>query len=675
MSGAGGYAACGDAGSMRRRMKSKGAAHEVLRNGSGRLSAKGTAHRAGALSVALALTLTVHVPQARALELFGLCLFGDCRNAVEAPDLIDPKPYDVTLTVEGADADVEAAVKAGSALWGGRNAPAAGSAGLLSRARADYRRIQAALYDEARYGGTISIRADGREVADLPAGHDFADGTVFTVSVRPGPVYTFAALAIDNLPPRSDDPRDRVDAPSTAGFATGSPARAGAVRQAGQLAVEGWRQQGHATARIAEREAVANHPNRTLRVRLVVDPGPRASYGAVTVEGTDRMIPSFVARQTGLLPGDEYDPDDVERARERLRRLGVFNAATVKPAETVGDDGTLPVAVTVEERKLRRIGAGATYSTLDGFGAEAFWLHRNLWGRAERLRIEGGVSGVDGSFDAGNYDYRLGATLGLPGRFTPDTDITLSALADREVLDSYTRTGAETSVGVVHYQSDRLTWSGSLFVDYAEFEDAMGKRRLGLVGGSAGLEYDARNDPLDSTAGFFASASATPFYEWEFGNPAVQFDGEVRAYQALGDGGRTVLAGRVTAGSIIGPAPALLPPDRLYFAGGGTSVRGFAYRSIGGADSTTTGGKSLIEASAEIRQGVTDTISVVGFIDAAMVGTDSLPAFDRTPRAGAGLGLRYKTGLGPLRLDAATPLNPRPGDGRFAIYAGIGQAF
>ena len=126
---------------------------------------------------------------------------------------------------------------------------------------------------------------------------------------------------------------------------------------------------------------------------------------------------------------------------------------------------------------------------------------------------------------------------------------------------------------------------------------------------------------------------------------------------------------------IIGPAPAFLPPDRLYFAGGGTSVRGFAYRSIGGADSTTTGGKSLIEASAEIRQGVTDTISVVGFIDAAMVGTDSLPAFDRTPLAGAGLGLRYKTGLGPLRLDAATPLNPRPGDGRFAIYAGIGQAF
>jgi len=660
---------------MRRRTRSKGAAHEVLRKGSGRLSAGRAACRAGALTLALALALTARMPEAHALELLGLCLLGDCSNAVEAPDLIDPKSYDVTLNIEGADADIEAAVMGGSALWGGRNAPAAGSAGLLSRARADYRRIQAALYDEARYGSTISIRADGREVADLPAGHGFTDGTLFTVSVRPGPAYTFAALAIDNLPPPSADPRDRVDPPSSAGFQTGNPARAGAVRRAGQLAVEGWRQQGHATARIADREVVANHPSRTLRVRLVIEPGPRASYGAVTVEGTDRMVPSFVARQTGLLPGAEYDPDDVKRANERLRRLGVFNAVTVRPADEVSADGTLPVAVTVEERKLRRIGAGATYSTLDGFGAEAFWMHRNLWGRAERLRIEGGVSGVDGTLDAGNYDYRLGATLGLPGRFTPDTDITLSALADREVLDSYTRTGAETSVGIVHYQSDRLTWSGSVFVDYAEFTDAMGTRRLGLVGGSAGLEYDARNDPLDATAGFFASASATPFYEWEFGNPAVQLDGEVRAYQALGEDERTVLAGRVTTGSIIGPAPAFLPPDRLYFAGGGTSVRGFAYRSIGGADSTTTGGKSLIEASAEIRQAVTETISVVGFIDAAMVGTDSLPAFDRAPRAGAGLGVRYKTGLGPLRLDAATPLNPRTGDSRFAVYAGIGQAF
>ncbi|MBO6640562.1 MAG: outer membrane protein assembly factor [Roseitalea sp.] len=660
---------------MRRRTKSKGAAHEVLRKGSGQLSAGRAACRAGALALAFALAWTARTPDAHALELFGLCLFGDCRDAVEAPDLIDPKPYGVALTVEGADADMEAAVKAGSSLWGGRNAPAAGSAGLLSRARADYRRIQASLYDEARYGGTISIRADGREVADLPAGHDFADGTVFAISVRPGPVYTFGALAIDNLPPPSVDPGDRVDAPSTVGFQTGSFARAGAVRQAGQLAVKGWRQQGHAIARITEREVVANHPSRTLRVRLVIDPGPRANYGAVTVEGTDRMIPSFVARQTGLLPGAEYDPDDVERANERLRRLGVFNAATVRPAQTVGGDGTLPVAVTVEERKLRRIGAGATYSTLDGFGAEAFWLHRNLWGRAERLRIEAGISGLDGSLDAGNYDYRLGATLGLPGRFTPDTDVTLGVLAEREVLDTYTRTGAETSIGMVHYQSNRLTWSGDLFVDYAEFTDAMGTRRLGLVGGSAGVEYDARNDPLDATAGFLASATVTPFYEWEFGNPAVQLDGELRAYQALGERERTVLAGRLTAGSIVGPAPAFLPPDRLYFAGGGTSVRGFAYRSIGGADSTTTGGKSLIEASAEIRQAVTDTISIVGFVDAAMVGTDSLPAFDRAPRAGAGLGVRYKTGLGPLRLDAATPLNPRPGDGWFAIYAGIGQAF
>lgn len=623
---------------------------------------------------ALGLTVPAVAP-AHAFQLFGICIFGDCPddNGLDS-ELIDPKPYAVDLVVVGGDTDVENAVKQASALWSGRNEPAAGSAGLLARAQSDYQRILAALYNDARYGGDISIIADGRQVNEIRPGYNFADGTQFSIRVAPVGQFAFGGLSVEATPPPSSR-ADAVDSFADIGFVTGEPARANVINLAGAVTVEGWRQQGYAKAELVDRNAVANHANDTLRVDLRVDPGRRAVYGPVTVDGARRMNPDFIAHQTGIEPGREFDPDDLERAYERLQRLGVFSVANVKEGDAIAADGTLPITVVVEEQKLRRIGAGVSYSTVDGFGSNAYWLHRNLFGRAERLRFEAGVSGVSSSLDLDTYDYRLGATLGLPGRFTPDTDFEFSALANREVLDSYTRTGGNVAVGVKHYASPRLTYNGSLFADYAEFDDAFGTRRFGLLGVSAGLTYDQRNDKLDPRSGYLLDVSATPFYEWEFGNPGVRFDGEVRAYQAFGAHHGTVLAGRVKAGSIIGPDAAFLPPDRLFFAGGGSSVRGYAYRSIGADGSMDLGGKSLLEASAEIRQQVRGPLSVVGFVDAAWVGQDAVVDFDGDPFVGVGLGVRYNTGLGPIRADLAFPLNRRPEDGTFALYAGIGQAF
>ncbi len=636
------------------------------------------AHRLGSLAarrVGLALAvMLLSVPSAQAFQLFGLCLIGNCEPDTAETQLIDPKPYRVDFELVGGDEALADTVRGASALWSGRNEPAAGSAGLLSRAKADYRRMLAALYNEARYGGEISIRADGRQVVDLPLGHEFADGTLFVIRVEPSGPFAFGDVAIANRAPPTDDPRDQVEDPAEIGFVSGAPARAGVVRQAESLAIEAWRQQGHPLAEGTPRRITANHPQGLLHARLGVEPGPHAVFGNVTVDGTERMIPSFVARQTGLIAGTEYDPDDIDRARRRLQRLGVFSTAAIREGEAVGSDGSLPVSIMVQERPLRRIGAGASFSTIDGFGASAFWLHRNLWGRAERLRIEGGVSDVR-DFNASDYNYRFGATLGLPGRFTPDTDITLRTIAEREVLDSYTRTGLTASVGATHYFSDTLTFDGGLLGSYAEFDDANGTRRLGIVGVELGATLDTRDEPLDATRGYLASARVTPFYEWVRGNPAVQMDLEGRAYRAFGEDERTVVAGRVKLGSLVGPSAVDLPPDRLYFTGGGSSVRGYRHRSIGAEGDTETGGKSLIEGSLELRQAITETIGVVGFADAALVGTGSVPDFGQAPLVGAGLGVRYQTGLGPLRLDVATPLNPRSGDPVIAIYAGIGEAF
>ena len=629
----------------------------------------------------VALAIGLSPTPAAAFELFGLCLLGNCEEAVD-PDIIDPLRFEAELVFEGGEeADVaRRAVERASALLQRDDEPAPGASGLIAIARGDYRRILAALYGVAHYGPTISILVGGEEASELPADRALPEGTLVTIRVEPGPRFVFGRAEILDRAPPSTERGDAVDPPESMGFAPGEFADAGAVRGAGRLAVEAWREQGHAKARIERRDVVADHPERTLDAVLDVDPGPRAAYGEVTVRGTQRMIPSFVRVQTGLRPGEEYDPDDLERARERLARLRVFRTIRLIEDEQIGPDGLLPIEVLVDERKLRRIGIGVTASNVDGLGAETFFLHRNLFGRAERLRLEASVGGVgtDGT-DVRDFDYAAGASLVLPGRLTPDTDLTFDARAQREVLEAYTETSLDVSAGLRHIflYDPELTGRLALAFSRSRFEDDLGTRDFAALGLVGGLTFDSRDDELDATEGVYADAEIEPFYEFEFGKAAFRAGTEARAYLGLGEDDVFVLAGRVKAGTILGADVATTAPDRLFFAGGGGSVRGYAFRNIGlrQASGRVTGGLSLLEGSLEARgRKVFGNFGAAVFADFGTVSDEPYPDFGDI-KVGLGAGVRYHTGLGPLRLDLAVPLDPEEGDPSVGIYVGLGQAF
>ena len=104
-------------------------------------------------------------------------------------------------------------------------------------------------------------------------------------------------------------------------------------------------------------------------------------------------------------------------------------------------------------------------------------------------------------------------------------------------------------------------------------------------------------------------------------------------------------------------------------------MRGYAYQGIGPRrDDKPTGGLSLLEGSAELRFQVNDRFGIVPFVDAGTVSEKEFPDFADL-KVGAGVGIRYLTPFGPLRVDAAVPLNKEPHDPDFGIYAGVGQAF
>ncbi len=631
-------------------------------------------------SMILCLTMLVVQPISRAyaLDIFGYCLSGDCKASNQDTDVIDPKIYQVDLNLQnGTTEEVELAIKSASELWRGREKAVAGSAGLLARAKGDYRRLLAGLYNEGYYGGEISILVNGVQASAMKPGIEFPQASTVTISIDTGNLYRFGTFDIFNRAPDPQGGEDVVEKPDTLKVTSGDIAKAKSVGLAGRLAVEEWRQQGYPHAKIGGQSVKAQHDKNILNVNLSIDPGEKADYGVTSVSGTERMDEAFVAYMTGLKTGQEYDPDDIEDAKQRLDKLDVFAVRKVETGAETDQDGKVPINVEVREKKLRRIGLGATVSSTDGAGLSAFWLNRNLFGRAERLRLDGEISGLGSSSSVDELDFNLSATFTKPGVFTPNTDSVTKIFAEREFNSSFEgETGGFSSV-LTHQLSRKINIAGGGFYEYSRFKDAFGTRNFSTLGAIGEIAYDGRDSKVDPSKDALAKIEVKPFYEFENGNAGVRVDAELRAYQTLDNNGKTVLAARIKVGSVFGPPRDQVPTNFLYLSGGGGSIRGFGFNNVGIVEGSgdVSGGRSRLETSVEVRHKFTDTIGGVAFVDGGIVGKDPIIDFLQDFRVSVGVGARYYTSLGPIRLDIAVPINPKAGDPDFGIFAGIGQAF
>lgn len=626
--------------------------------------------------IALVLAATMLAGPAQGFELFGIQFFGSGNDDAEAV-IADPRTYTITFET-GAEGQVDDVLRGASNLWGDREQPASGVAGLLAKARGDYARLTGALYNLGYYGGAISILVNGREASAIPPDAALPDPVAITVTVNPGPQFIFGNLRVDNRAPGPVLPQDEVEPPEDIGFVPGGVARATIVAQAEQRLVEAWRQLGYPKAEIASREVVADHPSRTLDVTIAVNPGRYAAIGPIGVQGAQRMNPDFIVRQTGLVQGAEYDPDDIDLARERLTRLGVFRSLRIESADQVPASGLLPYQIIVQEQALRRFGVGASLATIDGLGVEGYWLHRNLFGEAERVRLDARVAGIGFPVATEEFDYMFGGTFTKPGIYTPDTDLVASIAAERSVLPLYTENAIRGRIGIEQLFTDTISGGVGLQFRHSYFEDdeTFGNRNFTTAGLYGRGVFDNRDSDLDPTEGFYVEGTIDPLYEFEYENSIVRATLEGRTYFGFGEDDNIILAARVRAGALAGPSLSEIPPDLLFFAGGGGSVRGYAYRSIGVDDGSgnITGGRYLLEASLEARMRFNDQFGGVAFVDGGYVAADTFPDLEEL-KLGAGIGIRYYTALGPLRLDLAVPLNKSDNDPDYALYVGIGQSF
>ena len=593
-----------------------------------------------------------------------------------APDTL---PYKVEIAPTG-DSKLDAALAAVSQLVALQDQAPTSPGGVLGRALGDREQLQQALQSEGYWGGVASIMVAGLPVADpaLPARLEAAPErpVPIRIAVEPGQPYHVGSMAIRAETPAGQPAVDAILA-KPLGVAPGDVARAAPVLAAESTLKE----------RLPGGRPSAGHGGGAGTLWTMAPgpwrspggwrPGPAATFAPPEIEGAVQVRPEFLRRQLGRLTGEPYSPDRLERARRELMALGPFGSVRARAAERLDAEGRLPTTFTVAERARHAIGGTLAYETNYGPSVKLYWEHRNLFGGAERLRLEGEVARIGSSGSLDQMTYRTAATLRSPGLFGRDLTLVASLGALRERLEAYDRDAVTAAVLLERRVTEQLTLRAGPTAEFGAIGPPGGKlSSYQIVGLLLGARYDTTDSLLDPAKGWRADGAITPSYSLEDAAPFAPLRLTASTYwDVLGDR-RSILAVRGTLGSLLGAGRAEVPRHMRYYAGGGGSVRGFDYQSIGPRDARgrPNGGASLLEASVEWRQRVWGDFGAVAFVDAGAVGTSSLPDTSNL-RVGAGLGLRYYTAIGPIRADVAMPVVRQTGSSGYGIYVGIGQAF
>ncbi|HTO27111.1 MAG TPA: BamA/TamA family outer membrane protein, partial [Devosia sp.] len=493
------------------------------------------------------------------------------------------------------------------------------------------------------------------------------------LTVRAGPQYSFGTIGFDAPPVIPDDLISR-----NFPLKSGDPILAEDVLGAEAAIAVGLPRNGYPFAEVGQRDILLDEETRTGDYTLPVTPGPRSRFGEVVIEGDPVFDPKHVYVLARFRKGDLYDARKLDDLRDALVATGLFSVVAVEPRQTGRDagEGTEFADLAVRQGKgpMRSISVSGGYSTGQGLLVEGSWTHRNLF-PPEGALILSGVAGTQEQGLSGTFR-RSNA-----GRRDRTVELALSALhSNYDAYSAYTgKLAGRISYDSTPIWQKKLTYSygfellASNEKSYVFARQAREQKTYYIAALPGQVGFDTTNSLLDPVRGFRLNLKLSP--EVSGGDQNLFYARgmvEGSAYRSFGD---FVLAGRVRVGSIVGAPREDIAPSRRYYAGGGGSVRGFGYQELGpkDPDANPVGGRSLVEGAVEARYRFGD-YGIVAFVDAGQVYESSTPGFTDI-RFGAGIGGRFYTNFGPVRLDLATPIGRKPGESRVSVYVSIGQAF
>jgi len=513
------------------------------------------------------------------------------------------------------------------------------------------------------------LSSEGYLAADIAPSQINAASDSAVLVAEPGPLFTVLTRDFTGRESMVPEVAARLES-ELAGLPEGAVARTQTIERMDDDLVRLLRRQGYAFARSEGIDVLASREDANVELNFLLIPGPRVSLGALEIPDVDARSSKTIRALKTWSDGDLYTPDTIDRLRTRLRATGLYEGIGVVISETPGQDGLHTVSTTLVEGKPRTIGAGVTASTTEGIGVDAYWERRNLTGRADRFRVRTKIATLGQDLTA-TYER---PNIGRYGR-----TLSLEAGVRAEQTDAYDLEGVRVGAALAQPLTPQITLSVGAALDATRTVD----ERARILGGiereqltlsfPVSVNYTDVGDPLDPQSGFrfFAAADTgvsvgdeTPVY--------TRLHLTASTYRAVADD--LIAAFRAELGAFVGSDA--VPPDRLFFAGGGGTVRGYEYQSLSptNAFGDIIGGQHLFAASAELRWRASERFGYALFTDFGAAANDPGAVFSDAS-ASIGLGIRYYPGFGPIRLDIATPLDRRVGDAPVQVYISIGQAF
>lgn len=528
---------------------------------------------------------------------------------------------------------------------------------IRRRAEKDQDLFLKALRSEGLYGAVVAFRLD---VTTEPVTVRF--------SVEPGPLYVLDETELDVSQVEPSLFHQLASAVQSS-LPVGAPARAARIVATDEEILNLLNENGHPLARIEQRRVVVNHDTHRVQTHYMVDAGPKSRFGPVEFKGLESVRKESILPRIPWQEGDVFDSRLLTKLQTNLIQMDLFSIVRVAHGPSVDPQGRLPIQITVVEKKPRTFKGGLFYSTDVGPELTVSWENRNITGGRAKVAADSWISPekkvLEGIYLRRDF-LRTDQFLQLEGKIA------------EEDWDAYwTRNvGAAVSVSRDITAIVRASAGGGFRISAVEQQSD--RNTYGLFFLPAMLRVDTTDSPLDPTEGVRLLVHTAPY--WDAGDPSLFFwktSTALSSYYDWTQNGRLVLASVLAGGAIAGAAQEAVPADVRFYVGGGGSVRGYGYQSLGPLDGDNPlGGRSFLYWNGELRWRFKENYGLAGFLDGGTAYDSPVPDFQRSFRWATGLGFRYYSPLGPFRIDVAFPLNRRAGiDDAFQIYVSLGQAF
>jgi translocation and assembly module TamA len=498
------------------------------------------------------------------------------------------------------------------------------------------------------------------------------DHALVTLTATPGQLYRFREVALPGIAAADGKAGDLRKA---FGVAEGDPVDSDAVANGRAAMTTTIGQEGFPFAQVGQPHIIVDHATQTATLDMPVTPGGAKKFGKIVATTGKVFGAHHIQEIARFKPGDPYDVAAIDDLNHALIQTSLVSSAKITPVQAADPDD-VDLQVALEPAPPRTIAGELGYGTGEGIRAEVDWTHRNLFPPEGRLTLRS-VLGTQEQL--ASVIYRRN---NFHARDHVLTGQVVASHTHRTAYDARTFTVAAS----LEQQTNiffQKTWSWSLGAELTASDErdviattGVPRRRTYFIAAlPTVLSYDGSDNLLNPTRGFRLGARFSPELSLEgaaFGYARMQLDAS--AYQPVAKG--LVLAERIRLGSILGAPRNAIAPSRRFYAGGGGSVRGYGYQLIGPRDPNNDpiGGRSLDEFSIEARIHAFGNFGVVPFLDAGNIYTSALPRLSGL-RFGTGLGVRYYSSFGPIRIDVGTPINPQKGDSPIAVYVSLGQAF